>query len=94
MKLQSLLERLHFRLWQEGMSPDTNANAGLSLAGRKSAVIKKNDDTRTGKNMHASWLAPLKTMKRVWHPHMADPLEAGRFFIAPARDLLLARCRA
>ena len=31
MKLQSLLERLHFRLWQEGMSPDTNANAGLSL---------------------------------------------------------------
>jgi hypothetical protein len=31
MKLQSLLERLHFRLWQEGMSTDTNANAGLSL---------------------------------------------------------------
>ena len=29
MKLQSLLERLYFCLWQEGMGSDTNANISL-----------------------------------------------------------------
>ena len=60
MKLQSLLERLHFRLWQEGMSPDTNANAGLSLAGRKSVVIKIQRSSWEGSQL----AAPLRFIEK------------------------------